>query len=75
MATKTVTKRRFEFVGSGSDKFWEISVSGKDVTVQFGRNGTTGQSSVKSFAGAAAAEKHANKLVNEKLGKGYVKTA
>jgi len=75
MATKTAAKRRVEFVGGGSDEFWEISVSGKDVTVRFGLNGSTGQSSVKSFADAAAAEKHADKLINEKLGKGYVETA
>lgn len=49
MAT-TANKRRSEFVGSGSDKFREISVTGTDVTVRFGRNGTHGQSSVKSFA-------------------------
>jgi len=48
--TKTAPARRFEFVGGGSDKFWEISIQGKDVTVRFGRNGTNGQSSVKSFA-------------------------
>jgi DNA ligase-1 len=74
MATKTVSKRRFEFVGGGSDKFWEISVSGKDVTVRFGRNGTNGQSSVKTLSDSAAAEKHAEKLINEKLGKGYTQT-
>ena len=75
MATKTATKRRFEFVGSGSDKFWEISVSGKDVTVRVGRNGTNGKSSVKTLADAAAAEKHADKLINEKLGKSSTETA
>lgn len=71
MAT-TASKRRFEFVGEGSDKFWEISVSDKDVTVRFGRTGTSGQSNVKSFADGAAATKQAEKLIAEKTGKGYV---
>ena len=68
----TASKRRFEFVVGVSDKFWEISVTGKDVTVRFGRNGTNGQSNVKSFADGAAAAKHAEKLIAEKTGKGYV---
>jgi DNA ligase-1 len=68
----TNSKRRFEYVGNGSDKFWEIEVKGKDVLVHFGRNGTNGQSSTKSFADEAAAKTHAEKLIEEKTGKGYV---
>ena len=68
----TSAKRRFEFVGGGSDKFWEVSVSGNDVLVRFGRNGTDGQSSTKTFADNTAAEKHAEKAIREKVGKGYV---
>jgi predicted DNA-binding WGR domain protein len=68
----TGSKRRFEFVAGGSDKFWEVSVSGCDVVVCFGRNGTNGQSSTKTFADNAAAEKHAEKLIRAKVGKGYV---
>jgi len=45
--------------------------NGKEVIVRFGRNGTTGQASTKSFANAEAAQKHAEKLLAEKLGKGY----
>jgi len=67
----STTKRRFEFVGGKSDKFWEIVLNGKEVIVRFGRNGTTGQASTKSFANAEAAQKHAEKLIAEKLGKGY----
>jgi DNA ligase 1 len=71
MATM-ITPRRFTQVGGGSDKFWEIDVSGGKVTVCYGRNGTAGQSITKSFADAAAAQKHADKLIQEKTGKGYV---
>lgn len=67
----TQTKRRFEFIEGSSDKFWEIDLDGSSVTVRFGRNGTAGQSSVKHFADAAKAEKHAEKMIGEKLKKGY----
>lgn len=72
MATTASPARRFEYVGGGSDKFWEIAVRGAAVTVRFGRNGTLGQTQTREFADAAAARKHAEKLVREKTGKGYV---
>lgn len=65
-------KRRFEFVEGSSDKFWEIEIAGTDVTVTFGRRGTNGQTKTKSFPYEAAAKKHADKLIEEKTGKGYV---
>ncbi len=64
-------KRYFEFVGGSSSKFWEISVSDKTVTVRHGRIGTDGQTNVKTLTDAAAATKHAEKLIKEKLGKGH----
>ena len=67
--------RRFEFVGGSSAKFWEISVDGTDVAVRFGRIGTGGQQQTKSFADAAKARQHADKLIAEKTGKGYVECA
>lgn len=73
MSTPASTgKRRFEFVEGSSDKFWEISMAGTTVTVRYGRNGTDGQTNEKSFANAEAAAKHAEKLIREKTGKGYV---
>jgi DNA ligase-1 len=71
MATNT-TKRRFTYVGGGSDKFWAVAVNGTEVVVNFGRNGTAGQTNTKSFGDATAAQKHADKLIHEKTGKGYV---
>ena len=72
-STKAVKSphRRFEFVQGNSDKFWEIEVADKSVTVCYGRNGTVGQSQTKSLADAAAAQRHADKLIGEKLAKGY----
>ena len=63
--------RRFEYIYGKSNKFWEISVLGKEVTVRFGRIDTQGQTQVKSFADEAAAAKHAEKLIKEKTAKGY----
>jgi predicted DNA-binding WGR domain protein len=67
-------KRHFEFVGGSSAKFWGVSVSGCNVTVCFGRIGTAGQEQTKTLADAAAAQQHANKLVAEKIKKGYLET-
>src|SRR5689334_16140499 len=63
--------RSFEFVDGGSAKFWEIHQDGSDVTVRWGRVGTTGQTKVKTFADAEAAAAHQSRLVVEKLRKGY----
>ena len=64
--------RYFEFTGGTSNKFWEVSLSGNDLTTRWGRIGTAGQSKTKSFSDAAAAAKQAAKLVEEKAGEGYV---
>jgi predicted DNA-binding WGR domain protein len=63
--------RRFEFVGGSSSKFWEVSVSDKEVTVCFGRIGTAGQKQTKSLPTEAKATDHAEKLIREKTAKGY----
>jgi len=64
--------RHFEFVGGSSSKFWVISTSGNSLTVRFGRIGTAGQSQTKTFADEAKAQREANKMIAEKLKKGYV---
>ena len=71
----TTTRRRFEFVGGNSSKFWEVRVQGSDVFTSFGRIGSTGQTSCKSLETAAGAVSHAEKLVREKTAKGYVAVA
>jgi DNA ligase-1 len=68
----TAMKRYFEFVEGSSSKFWEVAVNDKTVTVRFGRIGTNGQTNVKTLADADAATKHAEKLIKEKTGKGYL---
>ena len=66
--------RHFEFVGGSSAKFWEIGVSGKSVSVRYGRIGTNGQSLLNAFASPTAAQMYADRLVAQKLKKGYVET-
>ncbi|HNL22885.1 MAG TPA: WGR domain-containing protein, partial [Rhodocyclaceae bacterium] len=60
-----------EFQGDGSQKFWEITVSGSAHTVRFGRIGSQGQSQTKSFASDLAAQNEASRLIAEKKRKGY----
>lgn len=63
--------RKFEFVGGGSSKFWQIAVNGVEMTVTFGRIGTTGQKQTRSFPDAPRTAREAAKLIAEKLKKGY----
>lgn len=66
-----MSKRYFEYRDDKSAKFWEIEVSGAQHTVRYGKIGTSGQTQVKAFADAGAAQKAAEKLIAEKAGKGY----
>ncbi|HUR23080.1 MAG TPA: WGR domain-containing protein, partial [Acidimicrobiales bacterium] len=64
--------RRFEYIGGGSEKFWEIDRAGGSVTVRFGRIGTAGQTQVKDLGSDQAAGAHVAKLIAEKVKKGYL---
>jgi predicted DNA-binding WGR domain protein/uncharacterized protein YwqG len=64
-------KRHLEFKDDKSSKFWEIETNGKNFTVTFGKIGIAGQSQTKEFESEEKALKEAEKLVNEKLKKGY----
>jgi predicted DNA-binding WGR domain protein len=61
-----------ECVEGGSKRFWEIIIDGSRHTVRFGRIGSDGQSRTKSFADYTAARSDAERLIREKLAKGYV---
>lgn len=54
-----------------SNKFWNIEVIGKKFTVTYGKIGTKGTSSEKKFSSEAECLKEAEKLIAEKLKKGY----
>lgn len=64
--------RRFEYIGGGSEKFWEVDRAGASVTVRFGRIGTNGQTQVKDLGSDQAAGAHVARLIAEKVKKGYV---
>ncbi len=64
--------REFQFSEGSSHKFWRISVEDAGYTVQYGRIGTTGQTQTKEFGSEAEAQKSAEKLIAEKVKKGYV---
>ncbi len=69
-----VGTRYFEFTDAKSAKFWEISVNGNDVTVRYGRIGANGQTKTKTLGDDEAAQAHAEKLIQQKTGKGYEET-
>ena len=71
----TAKKRYFEFVDGSSNKFWEVWMDGTDVTTNWGKIGTDGQTKTKAFADEAKAQKEYDKLVAEKTGKGYAEKA
>ena len=75
MSSVASQTRRFEFSEGNSNKFWEVSHDGSDVKIRFGRIGTQGQSQIKAFGDEETANKHIDKLVKEKTGKGYREVA
>jgi predicted DNA-binding WGR domain protein len=64
-------KRRFEYVAGSSSKFWETWRDGDNVLVTYGKIGTTGQTTIKTFVTSILAQSHTDKMIREKLGKGY----
>lgn len=72
-----MAKRYFEFVGNDaqrgvtSSKFWEVEVTDNELTVRFGKIGAEGQTTVKTFPSAEAANSEAEKLIAAKTKKGY----
>lgn len=62
---------RYEFSEGTSNKFWEISLSGKSFTTTYGKIGTSGSVTLKEFDSEAQAKKEYDKLIAEKTKKGY----
>ena len=62
---------RYEYSEGSSDKFWDITLSGKSFTTTYGKIGANGQTSIKKFASTAEAKSAYDKLVAEKVKKGY----
>lgn len=70
-ASASSAKRRFEFSDDKSNKYWEVQLHGTGFTVVYGRIGTAGQTQTKDFGTNEKALKEYEKLVDEKLKKGY----
>jgi predicted DNA-binding WGR domain protein len=66
--------RTFEYKDAKSAKFWEVTTEHLLCTVRFGKIDTAGQSQSKHFPDNEAAEQHGEKLIAEKLRKGYTET-
>jgi predicted DNA-binding WGR domain protein len=62
---------RYEFSEGSSNKFWEIKLDGASFTTTYGKIGTSGTTTLKSWKDAAEAKKEYDKLVHEKTKKGY----
>lgn len=57
-----------------SDKFWQVVQDGASLNITYGKTGTAGQKNIKELDSVQKAEKERDKLINEKLGKGYTRT-
>jgi len=64
-------KTRLTSDSSSGGKFWEIEVSGSDVTTRWGKEGTDGAEKSKSFPSAEKAQKEAEKQIKAKKRNGY----
>lgn len=65
-------RRTFIYKDEKSDKFWTVHVEETVLTVIFGKTGTAGRTNVKEFSDSKDAQKEAEKLIKEKIRKGYV---
>ncbi|KJK24749.1 DNA helicase [Burkholderiaceae bacterium 16] len=63
--------RALRFEQGSSRKFWRASLSGTELSVSYGRIGSSGQVNLKQFDTAERALREMDKLVAEKLRKGY----
>jgi predicted DNA-binding WGR domain protein len=64
--------RYFEYKDEKSNKFWEVSISGKKMTVRYGKIGVIGQTLAKEFASPKDATAEVEKAIAKKLKEGYV---
>ena len=66
-------KQFFELVDSRSSKYWHVDLKKKELKVTYGRIGTGGRVSTKKFSDAAKARQELEKLIAQKIKKGYQK--
>lgn len=63
--------KRFYFKDGSSDKFWEIAQDEHRMIVRFGKTGTKGQENVKTFESQELTKSEVEKLIQQKIKKGY----
>lgn len=63
---------RYEFSEGSSNKFWEITLEGSRYKVRYGKIGANGQTTLKEFDSPEKAQKEYEKIIAEKVKKGYV---
>ena len=68
-----MARQYFELIEGAHSKYWHIEVSGKSLLTHYGRIGSQGQTTSKSFAAQDLAKGAAEKLISQKLRKGYRK--
>jgi predicted DNA-binding WGR domain protein len=64
--------RRFEYIEGNQAKFWEVSRRGATLTIASGRIGGTTKTRTKQLVDAMAAEQEFDRLIRDKLRRGYV---
>lgn len=64
-------KRHLIYNDNASDKFWKIETAENSFNITYGRTGSSGQTLNKTFSTVEACREEAEKLINEKLKKGY----
>ncbi len=64
--------KRFECESGASAKFWQVTTTGSQVTVTYGRLGAQGQTKTKVHDSPAAARAAEAKLIGQKTKKGYI---
>lgn len=70
-APASLPVREFTFGEGRSNKFWRIAATQADVVVNFGRVGSQGQTLIKTLDSPERALREVEKLIAEKLRKGY----
>jgi predicted DNA-binding WGR domain protein len=69
--TTEASMPRYEFVEGTSSKFWEITLDGSSFQTKYGRIGTPGAVTLKEYDSPEKAKKEYEKLIAEKVKKGY----
>lgn len=69
---ESTAKRYFEFNEGTSSKFWEVVHEGSEMTTRYGKIGTDGRSTTKSYDTPEKASAETSKIIASKIKEGYV---